>query len=90
MRKILVSQIKMPTDEKDIQDIVDGFLRYHLYPQCVGAIDGCHLPIIGPDEFAADYYNRKGWHSIILQAVVDFRGRYKPNKEKGLSSNLIY
>lgn len=72
--------ISYPSDEQTIDEIVDGFLSHHGFPQCAGSIDGCHIPIIGPEEFAADYYNRKGWHSIILQAVVDFRGRYGGNQ----------
>ena len=41
------------------------------FPQCVGAVDGSHIPIITPTEFHTDYFNRKGWHSVILQGVVD-------------------
>ena len=44
--------------------------------QCGGAIDGSHIPIIGPNIDRANYYNRKGWYSIILQAVVDDRYRF--------------
>ncbi|XP_069768580.1 uncharacterized protein [Narcine bancroftii] len=43
------------------------------YPMCAGAIDGSHIPIISPSLHAAAYYNRKGWHSMVLQAVVDHR-----------------
>ena len=37
-----------------------------------GAIDGLHIPIASPQEHPAEYYNGKGWHSILLQAVVDY------------------
>ncbi|CAJ1055795.1 protein ANTAGONIST OF LIKE HETEROCHROMATIN PROTEIN 1-like isoform X2 [Xyrichtys novacula] len=41
------------------------------YPQCAGAIGGTHIPIAAPRENPDDYYNQGGWHSVILQAVVD-------------------
>ena len=44
------------------------------YLQCGGAIDGSHIPIIAPQQFHMDFFNCKGWHSIILQCVVD--GKY--------------
>lgn len=45
-------------------------------PQCVGAIGASHIPIIAPTNYHTDHFNRKGWHSIILQAVVDGRGKF--------------
>ncbi|XP_065903783.1 uncharacterized protein [Dysidea avara] len=39
--------------------------------QCVGSIDGCHIPITPPALNRTDYYNRKGWYSVVLQAIVD-------------------
>ena len=49
------------------------FQNLHGIPYVVGAVDGSHIPIIGPRLHAADYYNRKGFHSILLQGVVSSR-----------------
>ena len=48
-----------------------GFESTRGFPQVVGAIDGTHIPITRPVCNQSDYYNRKGFHSIILQAGVD-------------------
>ena len=53
--------------------IVDGFKTRWGIPQCVGAVDGSHIPICGPKENHTDYYNRKGYYSIVLQGLVDYR-----------------
>ena len=41
--------------------------------QVGGVIDGCHIPIIALEliEHCEDYHNRKGYHSNIVQGVVD-------------------
>ncbi|XP_047189143.1 protein ALP1-like [Scophthalmus maximus] len=41
------------------------------YPQCAGVIGGTHIPIAPPRNNPDHYINRSGWHSVILQAVVD-------------------
>ena len=43
------------------------------YPQCAGAIGGTHIPIAPPRDNPDHYLNKRGWHSVILQAVVDHR-----------------
>lgn len=63
-------QIHFP-DEDCFRDITRFIKNTWGLPQCVGAIDGSHIPIIAPQHYHTDYFNRKGWHSIILQAVVD-------------------
>uniref|UniRef100_A0A3B4DZY7 DDE Tnp4 domain-containing protein n=1 Tax=Pygocentrus nattereri TaxID=42514 RepID=A0A3B4DZY7_PYGNA len=33
--------------------------------------DGAHIPIIAPENNHCDYFNRKGYHSVRLQRLVD-------------------
>lgn len=56
-----------------LNEVIEGFQRKHRFPQIGGAIDGCHIPIITPQVHLADYYNRKGFYSVVLQAVVDHK-----------------
>ena len=59
-----------------LQEIVNGFESQWGFPQAVGAIDGSHIPIIKPLQSASDYYNRKGYYSILIQGLVDYRGLF--------------
>ena len=60
-----------------LTEVIEGFKELAIgFPQCAGAVDGTHIPIISPKEYPADYYNRKGWHSIIMQGLVDHRGHF--------------
>ena len=59
-----------------LKRIINGFLTKWDFPQCVGAIDGSHIPIIAPKEHPLDYFNRKGYHSVLLQALIDHEYRF--------------
>ncbi|XP_018307726.1 putative nuclease HARBI1 [Mycetomoellerius zeteki] len=50
--------------------------RSHGIPGVVGIIDGCHIPCKAPIDNPNDFYNRKGFHSIVLQGVCDHKGRF--------------
>ena len=69
---LLPRYVKFPSPQM-LKEIITGFEVLWGLPQTVGAVDGSHIPILKPVECASDYYNRKGYYSIILQAVVDFR-----------------
>ena len=66
---LLPRYVKIPQGEL-CKEAIDGFDRLG-FPR---ALDGTHIPIIRPVEDATDYYNRKGFHSIIMQGAVDYRG----------------
>ena len=59
-----------------LKDIIEGFSTCWGFPQAAGAVDGSHVPIIRPQESASDYYNRKGFYSVIIQGLVDYRGQF--------------
>ena len=52
--------IRFPTGQAQ-RDVINGFESTWGFPQCVGALDGCHIPLRPPSLAHTDYYNRKGW-----------------------------
>ena len=69
-QNILDKYVQFPADD-DLQHVIDGFDNTWAFPNCAGAVDGTHIPIIAPKSAHGDNVNRKGWYSIILQAVCD-------------------
>ncbi|KAI4469569.1 hypothetical protein MML48_1g15477 [Holotrichia oblita] len=64
--------IKWPTREEMV-NIVNDFnrLRGHLsFPNVFGCVDGTHIEIPKPMN-GNSYYNRKGYYSIVIQAICD-------------------
>ncbi|KAG6931370.1 hypothetical protein G0U57_001905, partial [Chelydra serpentina] len=59
----------------DVQVIIDGFSAMG-FPNCGGVIDGTHIPILGPAHQGSQYINRKGYFSMVLQALVDHKGHF--------------
>ncbi|KAL9977854.1 hypothetical protein ACROYT_G015308 [Oculina patagonica] len=53
------------------RDVVSGFKAKRGIPGVIGAIDGSHIPIKAPTSCPENYINRKGFHSVVLQAVSD-------------------
>ncbi|XP_028982504.1 putative nuclease HARBI1 [Diachasma alloeum] len=60
----------------DFLKISQDFQKKWKFPHCLGAIDGRHVAVKKPPNSGKLYYNFKGYHSIVLQAVVDANYRY--------------
>ncbi|KAK9688473.1 DDE superfamily endonuclease [Popillia japonica] len=63
--------IVWPNDHAEIVRVF--YERSNGFPGIVGAVDGCHIPIKQPTQNPNDFYNRKHFHSIILQGICDHR-----------------
>jgi hypothetical protein len=74
--KFLTEKITFPNTAAEISEIRNGFKRIGKIPDAIGAIDGSHIPIKAPHLFPVDYFNRKGFYSIVLQAVVDHKKKF--------------
>ena len=72
---LLPRYIKIPTGAS-LKEVVHGFEHKWGFPQCAGAVDGTHILIMSPQDCPADYFNRKGWHSILMQGMVDHLYRF--------------
>ncbi len=59
-----------------LKEVVDRFGNGHGFSQCAGVVDSTHIRIVSPQEYPVDYYNRKGWHSILMQGTVNHRGHF--------------
>ena len=62
--------IRIPKGEQAVE-VIKGFKEVWGFPQCFGAVDGSHIPVMAPHGRATEYYNRKGFYSIVLQALVN-------------------
>lgn len=76
VRKVLLPKHIKTADARKLMKMATFFNIRWRATQCVGSIDGSSIPIIAPELHPCDYHNRKGWDSIILQAVFDEKGLF--------------
>ena len=67
---LLRKYIPIPKGQR-LHDVVNGFKTKWGMIQFCDAIDGTHMPVTPPLLEHTNYFNRKGWYSIILQGVID-------------------
>jgi hypothetical protein len=80
------SIVKWPSGMK-VQETVDKFFQHKGFPGVLGAIDGSHIPIKTRKVDGEQYYNRKKFPSIILQAVCD-QNNYAGSKSEQIIEDV--
>ena len=68
--------VHFPKSKEEMMKKIAEFEAKFGMVQCCGCIDGTHVPIIRPAEDSQDFYCYKGFYSLNVQAVCDFRGYF--------------
>ena len=63
--------LKPPAKEEDWKKIANDFFTEWNFPNCLGALDEKHVAIECPGYSGSEYYNYKGFFSIVLMSVYD-------------------
>ncbi|XP_028162869.1 uncharacterized protein LOC114354597 [Ostrinia furnacalis] len=69
--KALKPYIKFPREEKEWLDIVNDFEKKWNFNHCAGAFSARHIAVNKPLEGSEVLLNHKGFHSVLLIAVVN-------------------
>ena len=65
-----------PRTQAQWKRIASDYERKWNSPHTIGAIDGKHIAIRCPNKGGSRFYNYKGFHSVVLMAVVDANYRF--------------
>ncbi|KAL4083272.1 hypothetical protein QTP88_028602 [Uroleucon formosanum] len=68
---VLKEFIKRPNTVEEWLDIANGFETRWNVPNCIGSWDGKHIALQSPMSSGTEYYNYKGFFSIVLMAASD-------------------
>ncbi|KAJ8910412.1 hypothetical protein NQ315_002864 [Exocentrus adspersus] len=69
------SVIQWP-DANTAREIEGRFRMMKGIRNVIGYIDGSHIEISKPKENQESYYNRKGYHSLLLQSIVNCNKKF--------------
>ena len=66
----------LPVNQNEMQQKVSEFESKFEMVQAFGCIDGTHIPLLRPIKDPQDYFCYKGFYSLNVQAVCDYRGMF--------------
>uniref|UniRef100_A0A8C1ZZD5 DDE Tnp4 domain-containing protein n=1 Tax=Cyprinus carpio TaxID=7962 RepID=A0A8C1ZZD5_CYPCA len=80
---------QFPNQMAELNKLKRGFFSIARFPNVVGAIDGTHVRIQAPTAHEHFFVNRKGYHSLNIQAVCDSDLRFLNSFEQGIIDGVL-
>ncbi|KAI1710967.1 DDE superfamily endonuclease domain-containing protein [Ditylenchus destructor] len=69
--------IRFPTSQEAVKANAEFFRAQSRFPSVNGIVDGTHIRIQAPKlQIERDFVNRKNFHSVNVQVIVDHRGMF--------------
>ena len=68
--------MRFPSTENGWLKITTEFEKFWQFPNCIGTLDGKHIALFHPFPGGWNYYRYKGFHSIVLMALVDAKYKF--------------
>ncbi|CAK9291015.1 unnamed protein product [Gordionus sp. m RMFG-2023] len=72
----LVTQHMPPPTLTEFERIAKEFQIMWNLPNCIGSFDGKHCRIRKPPHSGSGFYNYKHFFSVVLQGIVDAKGKF--------------
>ena len=63
--------LQVPNKKEDWLKISKEYYDLWQFPNCIGSLDGKHVKIVAPPESGSEFYNHKGFFSVVLMALVN-------------------
>ena len=70
IEKYIEEQMSPRTTEEGWRQLSDDWYQRWNFPHVVGSVDGKHMACKAPPNSGSEYYNNKGFFSVILFAMV--------------------
>jgi DDE superfamily endonuclease len=69
--------VTFPTESTPVPDCIEeNSIYFPFFKDCIGAIDGSHIPVSPPERERAAFRNRKGFLSQNVLAACDFDSKF--------------
>ena len=64
--------LKIPSTTEEWESIAEETYNRWYFPKAFAAADGKHIALFHPRGSGSEFYNYKGFYSVVLLALVDY------------------